>query len=364
MLTRTPRLLPLGSLLVALGGWGCSEEPTGPSARPVAASASAVTYTVRDLGTLGGSSSHAYGINSAGVIVGTSSMASTTGRRAFVWKSGRMTALSSLAGGRSEAFAVNDDGVIVGASTMKSGARRAVRWKDGKILNLGTLGGRNSEARAINEFGAIVGWSETSSGHRHAFIWKNGVMTDIGTLGGTTSGANGINRSGTVVGQSTTASGQGHAFRWKDGIFKDLGAMGRQYSFATAINTKGQIVGSIGPTQDAVGEELDFASPFIYYQEVFSLLPSRSQRVKTIARAISPTGIVVGEGEDSGDEPRDNTAWWVENGVGGVLPTLVPTLELDNHAGAEAVNRAGTIVGYSKAPGGNYHAVVWRRVAQ
>lgn len=358
----TSRLIPLGSLLLMLGGWGCSDEPsTGPSAEPVGTTASAVTYVIRDLGTLGGSHSHAYGINGAGVVVGTSGVAGGTGPRGFVWKNGKMTGLNALGGGVSEAFAINDSGVIVGASTTKSGARRAVRWKDGKILNLGTLGGRNSEARAINESGAIVGWSETSGGHRHAFIWKNGVMTDIGTLGGPSSGANGINRGGAVVGQSTTASGERHAFRWKDGVIRDLGAMGRQYSFASAINTKGQIVGAIGPTQDAVGEELDFASPFIYYQENMSLLPTKSQRVTTFPRAISPTGIVVGQGFDTGDEPRDETAWYVENGVGGVLPTLVPSTQPDNHAGAEGVNRAGTIVGFSKAQNGNYHAVLWRR---
>jgi probable HAF family extracellular repeat protein len=363
MSNRTCRLVPLGSLILALGGWGCGQdEPaTGPSAAPLDATASAVTYVVQDLGTLGGSSSHAYGINSAGVVVGASGVAGPINPRGFVWRNGTMSPLSALAGGASEALAINDDGVIVGASTTAGGARRAVRWQNGTIRSLGTLGGRNSEARAINEYGVIVGWSETASGQRHAFIWKNGVMTDIGTLGGATSGANGINRSGTVVGQSTTASGQRHAFRWKDGVFKDLGAMGRQYSFASAINTKGQIVGAIGPTEDAVGEELDFASPFLYYQEVMSRPPTTSQRVTTFPRAISPTGIVVGQGFDTGDEPRDETAWWLENGVGGVLPTLDPAIGLDNHAGAEGVNRAGTIVGFSKAPNGQYHAVLWRR---
>jgi probable HAF family extracellular repeat protein len=363
MSNRTARLVPLGSLLLALGGWSCGQdEPaTGPSAAPVDGTASAVTYLVKDLGTLGGTGSHAYGINSAGVVVGTSGVAGSTKPRGFVWRSGTMTALSALAGGASEAFAINDDGVIVGASTTAGGARRAVRWQNGKIRSLGTLGGRNSEARAINEYGVIVGWSETASGQRHAFVWKNGVMTDIGTLGGGTSGANGINRSGTVVGQSTTASGERHAFRWKDNVFKDLGDMGRQYSFASAINTRGQIVGAVGPTEDAVGEELDFASPFIYYQEVMARLTTTSQRITTFPRAISPTGIVVGQGFDTGDEPRDETAWWVENDVGGVLPTLDPTIEWDNHAGAEEVNRAGTIVGYSKASNGQYHAVLWRR---
>jgi uncharacterized membrane protein len=137
--------------------------------------------------------------------------------------------------------------------------------------------------------------------------------------------------------------------------------MGRQYSYAAGINTKGQIVGVLGPFPDAAGEDLDFADGFLYYRETMTRLRSVSSRVATQPVAIGPTGIVVGQGFDSGDEPREETAWYLENGDGGVLPTLDPTIELDNHAGALGVNRAGTIVGFSQAPSGWSHAVLWRR---
>jgi probable HAF family extracellular repeat protein len=348
------RLIPVGSLLLALSGSGCSpdEPPTGPSAEPAGTTASAVTYVVRDLGMSG----VANAINNRGVIVGGSG-------HAFVWQNGVKTDLGTLAGGRaSAATAINDNGVIVGWSTIKSGDTRAVRWINGVKKNLGTLGGRNSEARSVNHFGVIVGWSETASGDRHAFVWKNGVMTDLGTLGGNFSQAEGINRSGVIVGRSTTASGEQHAFRWKDGVFKDLGTQGRMHSLAFAINTRGQIAGALGPHLDAAGEELDFADGFVYFQEAFTNnVGGGFNRPTTFPRAISSEGVVVGQAFDTGDDPGAEQAWVWENGKSAVLPVLDPTITLDNHAGALGVNRAGTIVGFSWTKSGGSHAVMWRR---
>jgi probable HAF family extracellular repeat protein len=256
-------------------------------------------------------------------------------------------------------MAINEDGIIVGWSQNSAGDMRAVRWKDGARRNLGTLGGRNSQATAINVFGVIVGWSETASGNRHAFIWKDGVMKDLGTMGGTFSMATGINRGGAVVGRSTTATSgfKAHAFKWKDGVFKDLGTGGTQSSGASAVNTKGQIVGSLGPSEDAAGEELDWSSPFLFYQDVMTFLPT-FRHPSADANAISPGGIVVGRSEDPRSEEEDYAehAWVRESGTTQELPKLTP-----GHSGANGVNLAGNIVGFSQSASGSSHAVLWRR---
>src|SRR5215831_8437936 len=127
-------------------------------------------YTVRDLGTLGGTYSFAGGINDRGDVEG----------------------LSSLPG----------DGVT-----------HAFLWRNGTMHDLGTLGGPNSWAgfRPSNA-GHVAGMSESLDtdpldfcGYGNSlacppFVWHNGVMTPLQLLGGTSGEANGFNNRGQVVG--------------------------------------------------------------------------------------------------------------------------------------------------------------------
>jgi probable HAF family extracellular repeat protein len=351
---RRNRML-LGLLLAALPGACRDESPntTGPSTEPaLAAVTAAATYSIKNLGTLGGTQSAAHAINNVGETVGWSNTSSGQ-RHAFLHRAGVMRDLGALAGGVSQAVAINDSGVVVGWSWILSGASRAVRWQGGVKKNLGTLGGRNSAATGINEDGVIVGWSETTRGDKHAFLWKNGVMTDIGTLGGRFSQANGINKAGRVVGWSATASGETHAFAWKDGKFQDLGDHGRDGSTATAINS-GRIVGTVGPLEGAVGGEADQSNPFVFFNGVFTVFGTR--QITSEANGVNPDGIIVGDDYNERDETATVNAWVRQtDGTVQYLPELS-----DGSAAAHGINRYGTIVGYSALASGQIRAVIWR----
>ena len=78
---------------------------------------------MQDLGTLGGSSSFAYGVNDEGQVVGSSNVLAPDGAHAFVYRDGTMRDLNDLADAAatgwvlSSARAINRSGQIVGFGT-------------------------------------------------------------------------------------------------------------------------------------------------------------------------------------------------------------------------------------------------------
>src|SRR5262245_29174684 len=77
------------------------------------------TFTVTNLGTLGGNS-YAYGVNSSGEVVGYSQLADFHTEHAFLWD-GTMHDLGTLGGASSHATGINDNGVVVGYSQVANG---------------------------------------------------------------------------------------------------------------------------------------------------------------------------------------------------------------------------------------------------
>ena len=219
------------------------------------------TYIVKDLGTLGGSSSastHAFGINSGGQVVGRTS--SPSGYPAFLYDESatpKMKDLGTLTGGhnQSDALDVNSLGEVVGNALDANSKWHAFLYKNNAMQDIGTLGTYYStaSARGINDSGKVVGYSYNDGGNRRAFLYDESAtpkMKDLGTLNtwGGSSEAWDINSSSQVVGTAMDTNARDRAFLYENGTMKNLGTLENDAgsyadSHGIAINDSGQVAG-------------------------------------------------------------------------------------------------------------------------
>jgi probable HAF family extracellular repeat protein len=310
-----------------------------------ASAALAQTYSITDLGTLGGPTSDAFGLNNFGRVAGVSTLM-TAHLHGFFRDSNGLTDIPPLFGSESQAYDVNDNYQVVGIyhslganvihgllwqtgvstdlgniaprginnagvvagylSTLDPNfgwVDHAARWQNGTIYDLGTLGGHFSYAYAIAEDGRIVGMSYSASDAAHrATLWLNGVPVDLGTPGGArNSHATDINGLGHVVGFEDTATSQTHAFLLtlaaNGGVLTrtDLGMLGGGYSYAYALNGYDEVVGASN------------GAAFVWQNGVMTdlntLIPSNADWRLDAARTINDRGQIAGLGYHHG-QPR------------------------------------------------------------
>jgi probable HAF family extracellular repeat protein len=209
--------------------------------------------TMTAIPSLGSSFSFAYGINTAGQIVGIS------GTDAFLYSGGTLTDLTtvdhvSFSGSTAQATAINDSGWIVGEARNSGGTNDAFVYAGGTLTNLSTLtNGAAGQAFAINATGQIAGQMAFSSG-TFGFVYTggNGTHDTGGTIAklnalGTSSAALDINASGEVAGYYTSG-GMTHAFLYNGTSMSDI-TTGTPYasiaSEAFGLNDSGAIVGQL-----------------------------------------------------------------------------------------------------------------------
>ena len=305
-----------------------------------------VQYVVTDLGTLGGTSSSAYGINNSGQVVGgatTSSSDTYYPYHAFLWQNGSgMQDLGALGGSFSSscAYGINDRGEVVGSGFFSTS--HAFLYSGGVMSDLNTLFtvGSGSSAYGINKFGEVVGRSYLWTGNNcysQAFLYSGGVIERwnkylytgfyneskahgindrgevVGCLpttytylavlcsGGVMSCigqgvAYGINNSGQVVGTTGTS---GHAFLYSgNGPMQDLGTLGGvyMYSSASGINNSGQVVGYAYTSGDTKRAFLYSGSGPM--QDLNTLIAPSSGWTLGTANAINDRGQIVGAGKN------------------------------------------------------------------
>ena len=308
-----------------------------------------LSYTITDLGTLGGATSAAYALNAAGDAVGEADLPTGQYGDAFLYSSGTMTDLGKITTRGSVAYGVNSADQVVGVSY--DIGDHAFLWQDGVMSNLGTLGGSESAALAINDAGQIVGNAKTAQVQYHAFLYQDGVMSDLGTLGGTYSSAYSINASGQAAGDSTLAnSANHHAFFYDGSVMNDLGTLGGASSYANSLNDAGQVAGwsnfTGGGTYDA--------HAFLFSDGVMNDLGTLPGATSSDAYGINNAGQVVGESYPVGTDYFH--AFLYSDGVMTDLNDLLPTDTGWVLRSASAINDAGQIVGSGTNPDGQSHA--------
>ena len=209
--------------------------------------ASAQTYTITNLGTIGTNASVATGINASGQASGYSVNATNTAR-AWRYSPGvGLVDLGSFGGADNRALGINNAGLVTGYSTDTNGVAHGFVF-NGALADIG--GGGNAFPQHINNAGKGTGFFTDTNGNDSAFLFTPpNTFSNLGLIANVTlpssSAAYGLNDSGIVVGIGTSSNAFNRAFRsTTNGPLEDLGALGGDGSWAYAINNSNQIVGT------------------------------------------------------------------------------------------------------------------------
>ena len=338
-------------------------------------------YQVTDLGTLGGTSSLAYGLNEAGDAVG---IAEDSGgiSRAFVWSDGTMTALPDLGFG-GVAYDINSSGDVTGAvdtgqdysrpwDGRSSNVDNVALWQANQLINLGNLGGiPRGEGRKITNDGWIVGtasaplpavpeediWQRAfvampgDDALRDAEAFPDDIRSYIIDLNGAKQ-APGFSVSDNRGGPQATQAG-----RWQfnsDGSVQSIVPLkpfaSGQTSVALGINEAGEVVG-----RSAAADGQNVTVYWGANQTSPELLPVLSDNPGSYVRAwqINDSSLAVGELRDATDSERFATLWAKDtdswNNID--LQTLIPDDSGWDLSGALSINNSGQIVGYGTFDG-------------
>ncbi len=292
---------------------------------------------IYDLGTLGGRTSHASGVNSSGQVVGYSDLSPFV-YHAFLYQGGTMQDLGTLGGEKSMAFAVNSAGYAVGWSLDSTiGSGRSFEYANGTMSEV--AGSNRESATAINDKGEVVGTGGGLLSVGLGYLYSGGGITYIPG----DSNPNSINNNTEVVGQLA-----GRAFYYYAGTAYSIGGLGSISSSATAINDREQIVGWF--SQNSIFDH----HAFLYQLGSVTALGTLNGDTDSEALAISQDGHIVGWSGDSGG--RTTTAFMDYHNVMTDLNTFLPTNSGWHLDSATGITDSGLIVGNGRLNGGDVHA--------
>lgn len=201
--------------------------------------------TIRNLGTLGGTSAVAAALNNAGQVAGYANFNATALTRAFRWSlASGMVELDPIRGG-SESLAsdINNVGEVVGTVLFPDQRPpHGVLWRPtGRPIDLG-LNRSVSQILLINDMGHVMGNAIGADGRQFAFVWttEDGAIALTGA-GIVDSESRGINASGQVTGTFSSLDAGPTAFLWTPG--QEFLPLFAQAAFPFAINDNAMVVG-------------------------------------------------------------------------------------------------------------------------
>jgi probable HAF family extracellular repeat protein len=318
-------------------------------------------YTIRDLGSFGGDTTRAFGINKNGDVIGSSKLSANAGGYSKVFLFTDANGLVDLGiAGSSYGAAINDSDQIAFDQDryLGKGDYTAHRYTPGVgVVDLGALPTDTwSYATAINASGQVAGGSlaSGSDGQRgNAFRYSDGSeMQDLGNLCGARAQANGINSQGWVVGWAATPDtppgemwNPGSAFLYAGGLgLIDLNAFvdTRKWHVrcANAINDLGQIVG--------YGLHEGVVHAFRLKGKIIEDLGTFPNGGTSYAAALNSNGCVVGTAYlDTSGADNFRAAVWLPGTLGAQdLNNLIPQTAGWVLRQATAINESGQIVGW------------------
>lgn len=309
-----------------------------------------INYTVTDLGAFPCGSrtpwSRASSINNSGQIAG-DSVSLDGNQHAFIWECGMMKDLGTLGGSTSVSESINNCGTVVGWShTTGFSNTHAFLWNNGEQMkDLGTLSGDDKSIFSdVNDAGQVIGTSMNSA-ERHAYIWDsaNGMQRINTFSGDAKSGVTAINNYGQIAGSSTDVDGITRAALWHNiDSGECLPALDNAYySSATDINDAGVVVGiaMVEPglwslchsfIWDSIGgiKDIGFLQPGDNYCH---------------ANAINNHGAIVGYSYDSAKSSSTTHAFLQQDGKMYDLTSFIPTA-LRSSCTAVDINDAGQVI--------------------
>ncbi len=353
-----------------------------------------------DLGALpGGASSAAFWINAKGWVAGNSQNGGTDPAfpglpeiRAVLWEDGKIKDLGTLGGSSSFAEAMNDRGQITGLALNEvsdpfsyyyvflytfpnlfpNGTQtRAFLWdeKEG-MQDLGTLGGPDALPSLINQRGQVAGFSYINSTPDpniglppfHPFLWEKGKgMQDLGSFGGAaTASVNGLNERGEVVGGLDLPGDQvNNPFLWDGEKLIDLATppfVGTGNGEANWINEAGEVVGIASLPTQCPGSQSDVVHGFLWRNGTVTDLGSVAGTSLGRADFVNSPTQVVGGSWACDNSVFDAFLW--ENGSIVDLNTLVSSGSELSLYWAPYIDDEGIIGAFGSLPNGDSHAVL------